>query len=304
MRQHKDQYGLNRCLEATGLAKSTYYYRRQHATPNEDDRRLMTHLRQIIREHPDYGYRRILPELRECTGEQINHKRLKRLLSDYELGLPRCLPKHTPSPVRRHLKRAAGSLNLLQGVEADESIGVSPFAVLATDFTEVVYDGGRRKAQLMAVLDLESRYVVGWAVGRSANRELALRCWDAVRSGLADFGCALEGRIIHHDQDSVYTSYQWLRTVLLEDGMRVSYSERGAKDNPHVESLWGRMKTEIGSRLAEAATLAELEVVLAERFVYYNRKRRHSGVGYEPPLTYLNRILTNDEPGRELPAVA
>lgn len=304
MDQHKEQHGLNRCLEAAGLAKSTYYYRQRSDTPKEDDLRLMPGIRQIIREHPDYGYRRILPELREQTREKVNHKRLRRLLNEYELALPRCLPKYKPSLVRRLLCDAAGSLNLIQGLEADESISMDPFDVLATDFTELVYDGGRCKAHLMAVLDLESRYALGWAVGVRANRELALRCWEEVRGGAAEFGCSLEGRIIHHDQDSVYTSYEWLGAVLLEDSMRVSYSERGAKDNPHVESMWGRMKTEIGSRIAEATTLAELEEVLSERFRYYNEQRRHSALSYEVPLIHLRRTLTSHEPEQEIALTA
>jgi len=31
---------------------------------------------------------------------------------------------------------------------------------------------------------------------------------------------------------TVYTSYRWLRQLLIEDGVVVSYCERGAKDNP------------------------------------------------------------------------
>ena len=75
----------------------------------------MQHVRAIIRDHPDYGYRRILPELRERSGEQVNHKRLRRLLNEHELGLPRCLPKTKSSPVRKILKEATGQLNLVKG---------------------------------------------------------------------------------------------------------------------------------------------------------------------------------------------
>ena len=127
MRQHQATHGLNRCLEALGLPKSTYYYRLSRSTPSQDDLELMRHIRAIIRENPSYGYRRILPDLCERTGREINHKRLRRLLSDHELGLPRSLPKHTPSPVQRTLSQAAGSLNLIQGLEADASISVGPF---------------------------------------------------------------------------------------------------------------------------------------------------------------------------------
>lgn len=80
---------------------------------------------------------------------------------------------------------------------------------------------------------------------------------------------------------SVYTGDRWLRIILLEDGLRVICSENGPKDNPRIESLWGRMKTEIGFRIAEATTLSDLRALLDERFQYYNQKRRGSSIGYQ-----------------------
>lgn len=52
----------------------------------------MSQVREIVQEHPEYGYRRILPELEDRSGETINHKRLRRLLSEHELALPRQMP--------------------------------------------------------------------------------------------------------------------------------------------------------------------------------------------------------------------
>jgi putative transposase len=277
------------------LPKSTYYYRHNRPDgPSEDDERLMTHIREIIRDHPDYGYRRILPELRERTGERVNHKRLRRLLNAHELGLPRCLPKTNPSPVRKILKEAYGRLNLVQRY-LGTGLDPEPLEMFSTDFTELRYAEHARKAHLMTVVDVGSRCALGWAVGPSANRELALRCWKRVRARMAALGKPLEGTILHSDLDSVYTSYDWLRRVLLDDGLQVSYSERGAKDNPWIESLWGRMKTEAGSRIVEAQMLPELEAVIDERFRYYNRERRHSQTGYVPPLTYLANVLHQPE---------
>jgi transposase InsO family protein len=113
---------------------------------------------------------------------------------------------------------------------------------------------------------------------------------------MAALSRSLEGRVLHSDLDSVNTSYDWLRQVLLDDGLRVSYSERGAKDNPWIESqrryfCEGRMKTEIGSRITEAQTLPELEAVIDERFHYYNHRRRHSQIGNQPPVPYLADLL-------------
>jgi putative transposase len=97
---------------------------------------------------------------------------------------------------------------------------------------------------------------------------------------MAGLSRPLEGTILHSDLDSVYTSSDWLQALLLKDGVRVSYSERGAKDNPWIEALWGRMKTEAGSRIIEAPLFPELEAVIDERFRCYNRRRRHSRIGY------------------------
>lgn len=143
----------------------------------------------------------------------------------------------------------------------------------------------------MAAARLESEYVPGRAVGPSANRDLAMRCWEQVRERMSNLGEELDEKIIHHDLDSVYTSYRWFRSMLLEDGLRVSYSENGAKGNPWVESLWGRTKDEIGSRIAEAASLPALRGVFDERFRYYNQERRHSSIGYIPPREHLRQTL-------------
>jgi transposase InsO family protein len=196
--------------------------------------------------------------------------------------------------VREILREASGRLNL---VETDLGTDREPelLDVFSTDFTELAYASGQRKAHLMAVVDVRSRWALGWAVGRRANRTLALQCWKRVRARMAGLGQPLEGRVLHSDLDSVYTIYDWLRQVLLNDGLRVSYSDRGAKDNPRIASLWGRMKTEIGSRITEAQTLPELEAVIDERFRYYNHKRRHSQIGHQPPVTYLADLLGHPE---------
>lgn len=302
MDQLRDERGLNRCLEAIELPKSTYYYRKHKPQKTKEDQMLMRHIRAIIREHPGYGYRRILPELRERTGERINHKRLRRLLNEHELGLARCLPKKRPSPVRQILREATGRLNLVE-----KYIGSGPtpkpLEVFSTDFTELRYSEGRRKAYLMTILDVGSCVALGWSVGWSANGRLARRCFERVRERMRHLSEELQGTILHSDRDTVYTSYAWLREVLMREGMRVSFSERGARGNPWVESLWGRMKTEIGSRIHQACDLQALKSILTEHFRYYNRSRRHSTIGNVAPLPRLTNILNQSNAEAPVPAV-
>ena len=88
---------------------------------------------------------------------------------------------------------------------------------------------------------------------------------------------------MHHDQDSVYTSYLWLRQLLLVDKAVVSYCERGAKDNPWMESFWAHFKGENASLFLETSTLEGLKWVIDKQMNYYNGERRHSRVDYRSP---------------------
>ncbi len=281
--RHRPSHGLGRSLSAVGLAAGTWYYRLKRQDPRERDRKLKDDVIDIIKDHPDYGYRRMMPELRKRTRCAVNHKRLRRILSTYQLGLRRSLPKSRKSAVQEVIDRFRGHLDLVNGYDAPALM-----SALSTDFTELIYNGGQKKAYLMAYVDIAGKLVPGYSVGSHANTHLALAAWDEARAGLARLGCASEGLIIHSDQDSVYRSHDYLRRLLVEGGVRISYSERGCKDNPWIESFWGRMKTEIGSQIVEAETIQELRTIIDNRITYYNTRRRHSMIGNQVPLDYLH----------------
>lgn len=114
---------------------------------------------------------------------------------------------------------------------------MEPLQALSTDFTEIRHAGGTRKAYLMAMVDVGSAWLPGWAVGSSANRDLALRSWETVKEALDQVGQSTTGLIGHHDQDTVNKSYDWLQALLIRDWARVSFAEHGARDNPWIESL-------------------------------------------------------------------
>jgi transposase InsO family protein len=248
---------------------------------------LKEHITEIIGEHPGYGRRRILPELEERTGETINHKRLRRLLDETDLAMKRSVPDHEPSELRRMVDARRGELDLVSGRE------FGPLEAFSTDFTELQYHGGTRKAHLMALVDLSTRWAAGWAVGPAANRQLALACWTHACERLRSRRGGTAGMIVHQDLDSVYTSYAWTRRLLIEDEVRISYSENGANDNPWIESVWSRLKTELKSEITEAPTLDALEEVIDRHFEYYNHDRRHSAIGYVPPNEYLETLSKN-----------
>ena len=265
-----------------GLPKSTWHYRQNSDGSSDDsDRGLKVKVEQIIEDEPGYGYRRIRQELLEEHDWRVNHKRLKKLLRRWDLAIKREVNKPSRSEIDRILDEASGQLNKVQG----RSFG--PLEVLSGDFTEIRYANGSRKAWLMAMIDPESRLVTGWAVGSSRNRRLARTCFKQVQRTYDRLEVPLSGTIVHQDQDAVYTSYDWLHRVLIKAGCELSFSERGAKGNPWVESLWSRFKQENESLLVESGTLDDLREVIDRQFRNYNQDRRHSGLNYQSPIDQL-----------------
>jgi transposase InsO family protein len=123
-----------------------------------------------------------------------------------------------------------------------EYIGL--FKVAHTDFTELPFANGTRKAYLIPIIGHSCKMVYGWAVGESDNTVLALQAWERARETFQELDIPYVGMIIHHDQDAVFTSYEWTGQLLLKDGVRLSYALGGAKDNPEMESFIGRFKEE------------------------------------------------------------
>jgi putative transposase len=170
VKEHRGTYGLNQTLGALGLSKGTYYHRHRNDSVRQarDAALLKERIVSVIEDNSSYGYRRIHAELSGNGAEPVNHKRIRRVLGDYELGLRRCLPEARPSPVSRLIAEAGPSADMVK----DHNL--ETLQAFSADFTEAVYDGGNKKAWLMVMLDIASKWAGRWSVGTSRNRAMAL----------------------------------------------------------------------------------------------------------------------------------
>ena len=281
----KCDYGLPAVLAALELPRSTWYYHQNHVKAyTEKYAHLREPLEAIARKHPAYGYRRSTEELEEIRRHKTNHKVVQRLHQEWDLPLLRSIKPPKPSGIRQVIAAAGNRINIVAKAEKDE---IEPFELAYTDFTELLYMDGRRKAHLIPIIDHASKMVLGWAVGDRAVTDLALRAWQYARETLVGYGVDLHDFILHHDQDPVFTGYRWTTQLLLKDHVRVSYALNGARDNPEMESFNSRFKTENRSLLLDAQTLEELQLVVRERMAYHNGERRHSTIGYQAPVEYI-----------------
>ena len=148
----------------------------------------------------------------------------------------------------------------------------------ASDTTEIVTGSG--KLYLAVVLDLFSRFVVGWAVSAVNDRHLAMKALDmALRRR-----CPGAGLLHHSDQGSTYASEDYQR-VLASRGIACSMSRKGnCYDNAVVESWFKTLKAELRVRFDNHAHAKDELFDYIE--IFYNQQRRHSALDYVSPAEY------------------
>jgi transposase InsO family protein len=118
------------------------------------------------------------------------------------------------------------------------------------------------------------------------TEELVIKAFAKAVSG----GWVDRGTIIHTDQGSQYVSTKF-RALLQAHGCRQSMSRRGnCYDNAMAESFFSRYKAE----LLEGGVFEDVSQARSETFSniegYYNRVRRHSGLGYKSPEEFEREI--------------
>jgi hypothetical protein len=227
------EYSLSPALAVVELPKSTWYYHQRHKVDySAKYAYLQPTLEEIARQHPEYGYRRTTTELHETYQERVNHKVVQRLHQLWGLALLRTTRAPKPSGIRQVIVAAGTRVNVLAQIE-----DIEPLDVLHTDFTELRFAGGTQKAYLMPIIGHVGKLAFAWAIGKSANRTLALQAWHQAKEMMRQLGIKPARMVMHHDQDPVYTSYAWTGQLLLRDHLQVSYSLDGARGNTEIVSI-------------------------------------------------------------------
>jgi transposase InsO family protein len=156
------------------------------------------------------------------------------------------------------------------------------------DTTEFVI-GERGKLYLAAILDLFSRFVVGWAVSAVNDRHLTLNAL-----GMALMRRCPDAGLLHHsDRGSTYASEEYQR-MLDAHGITCSMSRTGdCYDNAVMEAFFSTVKMELADRFENSETAKTLLFDYLE--VFYNQRRRHSTIGYLSPAAFERAAAAHRE---------
>ena len=181
-----------------------------------------------------YGSPRVLRDLVD-GGERVSRKRVARLTR--ESGLE--------ARVRRRYKGTTVSdpdQPVAPNLLGRDFTAAGPNQRWVGDTTELLV--GTSKLFLAVILDLYSRFVVGWATSVVNDRHLTLK---ALQAALHCRG-PKSGLLHHSDQGCPYTAEDY-RKVLETHGIVCSMSRRGnCLDNAAMESWFSTRKSELGER--------------------------------------------------------
>lgn len=276
-RQHVDKasdLSVVRQCELLDIHRSGLYYK--PAPESELNLELMRLIDQKHLLHPWLGTRRMTVWLNKDRGFKINHKRIERL---YRLmGISAIGPKPNTS------KKGKGALHrvykyLLRGLKVTH-----PNQVWAMDITYIPVQGGY--LYLCAIIDLYSRFVVGWSLSNTMSSHW---CKTTLQAAIEDYGSP---EILNTDQGSQFTAYEFCDWVTHEDrDIKLSMDGKGrAIDNIFIERLWRSVKYE-QVYLFPADDGLQCYKGLKEYFEYYNNERRHQSLDDEIPSVVYQQNL-------------
>jgi len=265
---------LCRCLRVT---RSGFYAWRPRAesTHTRDDRRLKVLVQaSFTASRQRYGSPRIHEDLLD-QHEHVSRKRVIRLMQEDGLKA-RVRRRDALTTMGDHDQPVAANLLDRQFVAA------APNRRWVSDTTEFVIGSGG-KLYLAAVLDLFSRFIVGWAVSAVNDRHVTIKALEMALKRR----CPETGLLHHSDQGCTYASEDY-QDLLDARGIVCSMSRRGnCWDNAVMESFFSTVKSELAERFESNA---DAKLALFNYIeVFYNRRRRHSTLGQISPAEFERR---------------
>lgn len=273
------RYSVRRLCRVLDVSSSGYYKWRQRRAHPERSQREMAN-RALLQE-----MRLIHQEVRQTYGSPRMHAEL--VSRGYSCSLNRVARLMRVDGIRAKSKRRWRA----QTTDSRHGLPVAP-NVLRQDFTatatntkwvaDITYVPTRKGWLYLAViLDLYSRRVVGWAMQTSAATNLVA---SALKMALQTRRPLPRSRLLHHsDRGSQYASYQY-QDMLVTHGIQASMSRTGnVYDNAVMESFFSTIKSELIHHTAYATQQEAKRDIFRYIEGFYNRRRRHSALGYLSP---------------------
>ncbi|QNS20192.1 IS3 family transposase [Bacillus halotolerans] len=251
-----------------GISRASYYRWKKNLMKDHPKRHLEKQIGTLCREHKyRYGYRKITAILKKEM--RINHKTVQRIMQKNQW---QCRVK-----VKKRKKNGqpyAVVDNILdRNFQSDH-----PLEKLVTDITYLPY--GQKQLYLSSILDVYNGEVIAFTIGDKQDT-------DFVLNTLEQLPTLPQNCVLHSDQGSVYTSYEYQKAVKTK-GITMSMSRKGTPaDNASIESFHSSLKSEtFYLNSINRTTTAIVERTVKEYIYYYNNIRIQTKLNSQSPISY------------------
>ena len=273
----KAEFPISKLCSVLRVSPSGFYAARgrPESAHTETDRRLRVLVRASFdQSRQRYGSPRIHEDLIE-QAVRVSRKRVVRVMQEEGLqgtGTETIQIHDDERP------RSAGRGEVARPeVRAD-----APNRRWVGDTTEFVI-GTSGKLYLAAILDLYSRFVVGWAVSAVNDRHVTIKALDMALKRRCP-----SGGLLHHSTRAPHTLARTIKRSVERMSITGSMSRRGnCYDNAVMESFFSSVKSEVADRF-DSCGEAKMELFDYVE-VFYNQRRRHSTLGQISPAAFERR---------------
>lgn len=272
------QYKVEWLCEALLVSRSGYYdWKERRDNPGlrqMENTQLRERIRQeFARSHQTYGS----PRLAHALGCPGRRNRIARLMRQERLFARQRSKYRMATTDSRHGGPIAP--NRIKGLAVKR-----PDQVWVTDATCVLTAQGW--LYLVAVLDVHTRRVLGWAMSQTLDAALTV---TALRMALT-LRRPTSPLIVHSDRGSQFASAAY-RQVLSQHRLIASMSRKGnCYDNAHIESFWSTLKYELVYHHRFSSLAGARSAIFHYIETFYNRVRLHSSLAYRSPITFESQL--------------
>jgi putative transposase len=269
----KTEHSVKTMCRVLEVSRSGYHAwaRRNPSARALEDERLTERIREIhALNRKVYGAPRIHAELRMADGIRVGRKRVERLMRQAAItGM--VARKHGRTTIR------VPGVRVCEDLVDRAFLAAAPNQLWVADITYLrTWEGW---LYLVAVQDVFSRRIVGWSMADHMRTELVT---DALQMALVKRRPD-PGLIWHSDQGSQFVSLAFGQQARAA-GIAQSMGSRGdCYDNAVAESFFATLKKELIHGRSWPSK-AELRTEVFEYIeVFFNRRRRHSTLGFLSP---------------------
>mgnify|MGYP001077480574 CR=1 FL=1 len=267
-----EEHGVDGACKAFGVPRATFY-RHRDPKPEAEQKQKQNHRRLSEQEE--------MVVLSELTSERFMDESVPQIYSDLlDEGACFCSQRTMYRVLERHAS-AQERRNQLRHPEYSkpELLAERPNEVWSWDITKLK---GPRKwtyYYLYVIMDIYSRYIVGWMV---ATRESAVLAERLIQQTCDTQGIEHEQLTLHADRGTSMRS-KLVAQLLADLGVTKSHSRpHTSNDNPYSEAQFKTLKYHHTFPKAFGC-IEDARIFLRGFFDWYNRRHKHSGIGYVTP---------------------